>query len=72
MIPNLTTQRNAIQMLSNRTQVLLEYVRGVSEGRLARDEEVLRMIGSLLAGLPVEEGEEFREEFMTVRRARPL
>lgn len=30
------------------------------------------MIGSLLAGLPVEEGEEFREEFMTVRRARPF
>lgn len=70
VIPNLTTQRNALQMLSNRTQIVLAYVRGVSEGTMKQDPEILRMISGLMAGLPVEEAEEFREEFLTVRFSR--
>lgn len=54
-------------MLSNRTQILLDYLKGVSAGTLKRDPEVLRMISGLMAGLPVEEGDAFRDEFMTVR-----
>lgn len=66
MVPNLTTQRNALQMLSNRTQVVLAYVQGVADGTMKSDPEVLRMISGLMAGLPIEEAEEFREEFLTV------
>lgn len=66
VVPNLTTLRNAVQMLSSRTQVILAYLRGVSDGSLRRDDEVLRMIGGLVAGLPVEEGQAFRAEFETV------
>lgn len=57
-------------MLSNRTQIVLAYIRGVSEGTMKQDPEILRMISGLMAGLPVEEAEEFREEFLTVRFSR--
>lgn len=53
-------------MLSNRTQIVLSYVRGVSDGTMKADPEILRMISGLMAGLPVEEAQEFREEFLTV------
>ena len=55
-------------MLASRTQLILAYLRGVADGSLRRDDEVLRMIGGLMAGLPVEGGQAFRAEFETVRR----
>lgn len=67
VVPTLTTLRNAVQMLSSRTQILLQYVQGVVDGTMKRDEQVLRMIAGLMAGLPIEDSPEFRNEFATVR-----
>lgn len=66
LIANLTTQYNAIKMLSDRINMLVEYVHSVQSQKLPRDNEVLRQISSLVAGLPASgELEEFRREFLT-------
>jgi COP9 signalosome complex subunit 6 len=66
LIANLTTQYNAIKMLSDRINMLVEYVHSVQTGKVPRDNEVMRQIASLIAGLPASgELEEFRQEFLT-------
>lgn len=66
LIANLTTQYNAIKMLSDRIFMLVEYVKGVETGKVEKDHEVLRQISSLVSGLPAGGVlEEFREEFLT-------
>ncbi|CED84943.1 COP9 signalosome, subunit CSN6 [Phaffia rhodozyma] len=55
--------RNALQKLSNRTQLIVSYLDGCLRGDLRVDQEVLREIESLLGGLPVDGGHAFREEF---------
>ncbi|KAK4051319.1 hypothetical protein OIO90_004800, partial [Microbotryomycetes sp. JL221] len=65
MIANLTTQRNAIQMLSDRVKTIVEYLQALSKGSVERDEETLRMIASLCSSLPSTSSIEFTQEFMT-------
>jgi hypothetical protein len=66
LIANLTTQYNAIKMLSDRIDMVQEYVHAVQSQKVPQDQEILRQIASLVAGLPASgELEEFRQEFLT-------
>ena len=61
-------QYNAIRLLYQRMLVLLEYVRAVKQGRLERNEDLLREIGSLCQRLPIintddNNNQMFREDF---------
>lgn len=65
LIANLTTQYNAIKMLSDRIQMLVEYMHSVQSAKVPKDNELLRQIASLIAGLPASgEVQEFRQEFL--------
>jgi len=71
VVRSLTTQRNALQMLSNRTQIVLAYVRGVSERTMKQDSEIFSMISGLMAGLPGSRRRgSSREELLTVSSTR--
>ncbi|GAA5998007.1 COP9 signalosome complex subunit 6 [Rhodotorula paludigena] len=71
----LTTQRNALKMLSDRIAVLVQYLSAVTSGHARADPETLRMIAALLGSLQgseegVEaegerEGRGLKGEFMT-------
>lgn len=66
VIANLTTQYNAIKMLSDRIQMLVKYTDDVRAGTVPRDHESLRQIASLVARLPASgDIAEFRQEFLT-------
>ncbi|KAM0787944.1 hypothetical protein ACM66B_006149 [Microbotryomycetes sp. NB124-2] len=65
MIANLTTQRNAIQMLADRVKVIVQYLQAVAQGTAPRDEETLRMISALCTSLPATDAVDFQQEFMT-------
>ena len=61
-------QYNAIRLLYQRMLLLLEYVRAVKQGRLERNEDLLREIGSLCQRLPIintddNNNQMFREDF---------
>lgn len=68
MIANLTTQRNAIKMLSERVAVIVQYLNAVAEGTAPKDQETLRMISALCTSLPATDSLDYREEFMTASR----
>lgn len=67
VIPNLISLRNALQKLSNRTQLIVRYLEGCLAGEYRVDYEVLRSVEGLLAGLPVDGGAAFKKEFGVVR-----
>lgn len=52
VIVALTTQRNALQMLADRVRVIVEYLSALSQDKVRRDDETLRMIASLAGTLP--------------------
>ncbi|POY76010.1 hypothetical protein BMF94_0733 [Rhodotorula taiwanensis] len=52
LIVALSTQRNALQMLSDRVALIVQYLDAVSRGQARRDDETLRMIASLAGTLP--------------------
>ncbi|GAA5864757.1 hypothetical protein JCM3774_006063 [Rhodotorula dairenensis] len=52
LIVALSTQRNALQMLSDRVGVIVRYLDALSRGQVRRDDETLRLIASLAATLP--------------------
>ncbi|GAA5954381.1 hypothetical protein JCM8115_004569 [Rhodotorula mucilaginosa] len=52
LIVALTTQRNALQMLADRVRVIVEYLSALSQDKVRRDDETLRMIASLAGTLP--------------------
>ncbi|KAI9209276.1 maintenance of mitochondrial structure and function-domain-containing protein [Polychytrium aggregatum] len=63
-INQLTSQRNAVQMLHTRIKLLKQYVTDVKSGVIPVDHVVLRQISSLVRRLPVIETPEFQEELM--------
>ncbi|KAI8818521.1 maintenance of mitochondrial structure and function-domain-containing protein [Fimicolochytrium jonesii] len=64
LIAQLTGQRNAIKMLHSRISLLHKYVADVEQGRLPRDHNIMRQIGSLCNRLPTIDSPDFREEFL--------
>lgn len=52
VVANLTTQRNAIDMLHQRVRLLVHYLDQVGQGAAPVDHEVLRQISALAASLP--------------------
>jgi len=60
---HLQTQRAAVKMLSERIQVLVQYVAGVVAGTKLKDHNALRSLSALVASLPASELPEFRQEF---------
>ncbi|UZJ55425.1 hypothetical protein CBS101457_004745 [Exobasidium rhododendri] len=66
LIASLTTQYNAIKMLSDRIKTVVDYVHAVKSQKIPKDDEICRQISSLVSGLPASgELEEFRQEFLT-------
>ncbi|GAA5979722.1 hypothetical protein JCM10908_003020 [Rhodotorula pacifica] len=75
LIVALSTQRNALQMLSDRVALIVQYLDALSRGQVRRDDETLRMIASLAGNLPSaaemqleqngSKGGELELEFMT-------
>ncbi|KAL9933610.1 hypothetical protein V8E36_007268 [Tilletia maclaganii] len=53
LIANLTTQYNAIKMLSDRVRAVAQYVALVQRGAFPRDHETLRQVRALVSCLPV-------------------
>jgi len=64
LIPSLTTQRNAIEMLQIRIRILLEYLKDTEAGIIPVDHDIERQISSLCNRLPVVNNKEFNGEFM--------
>jgi COP9 signalosome complex subunit 6 len=67
VISNLTTQRNAIEMLQMRIRILLEYLKDTKAGVIPVDHDIERKISSLCNRLPVVSNKEFNAEFLKVR-----
>jgi COP9 signalosome complex subunit 6 len=70
VISNLTTQRNAIEMLQMRIRILLEYLNDTEAGIIPVDHDIERQISSLCNRLPVVNNKEFNGEFLKVRSFR--
>lgn len=66
VVSNLTTQRSAIKMLFDRINVCRDYVAGVREGTVPRDNETLRQINSIMCSMPAIDSPDFRDEFLKV------
>lgn len=67
VISNLTTQRNAIEMLQIRVRILLEYLKDTEAGVIPVDHDIERQISSLCNRLPVVNNKDFNAEFLKVR-----
>ncbi|GAA5891865.1 hypothetical protein JCM5296_003254 [Sporobolomyces johnsonii] len=69
LIATLSTQRNALSMLSSRVSVITQYLAAVGAGKAKKDDETLRQISALVSGLKGQEmggeGAELEGEFMT-------
>lgn len=63
----MNAQHSAISLLNNRIHVIHEYVKAVKEGRLPKNNEILRDIQSLCHRLPVINSDGFLKEFYTVK-----
>ncbi|KAK0552413.1 hypothetical protein OC846_002920 [Tilletia horrida] len=53
LIANLSTQYNAVKMLSDRVKAVAQYVALVQSGAFPRDHETLRQVRALVSSLPV-------------------
>ncbi|KAI0322317.1 maintenance of mitochondrial structure and function-domain-containing protein [Amylostereum chailletii] len=62
---HLQTQRAAVNMLHDRINVLVKYVRDVIAGAATKDHATIRSLSALIASLPASDNKEFREEFDT-------
>lgn len=60
---HLIGQHNAVKMLYNRVQLVLQYIKAVEAGELPKNHEVLREAYSLCHRLPVTNTPRFKEEF---------
>ena len=68
VIVALTTQRNALQMLADRVRVIVEYLSALSQDKVRRDDETLRMIASLAGTVPAAAARRrFRSERLATR-----
>jgi hypothetical protein len=67
VISNLTTERNAIEMLQIRIRILLEYLKDTEAGLIPVDHDIERQISSLCNRLPVASSKAFNAEFLKVR-----
>ncbi|GAA6008737.1 hypothetical protein JCM11491_003416 [Sporobolomyces phaffii] len=66
LIATLSSQRNALSMLSSRVKVITTYLSQVSQGKAKKDDETLRQIHALVSGLKGQVGGGLLEkEFMT-------
>jgi len=64
LIANLTTQYNAIKMLSDRVRAVAQYVALVQSGAFPRDHETLRQVRALVSCLPVLGMPELKDEII--------
>lgn len=64
---HLTAQHSAIKMLQSRVRLILEYMKAVQNGQLARNHEILREAYSLCHRLPVIQTATFSQDFYNVR-----
>ncbi|GAA5908832.1 COP9 signalosome complex subunit 6 [Sporobolomyces salmoneus] len=66
LIATLSSQRNALSMLSSRVAQITTYLTAVSQGKAKKDDETLRQIQALVSGLKGQVGGgELEKEFMT-------
>uniref|UniRef100_A0A915KN36 COP9 signalosome complex subunit 6 n=1 Tax=Romanomermis culicivorax TaxID=13658 RepID=A0A915KN36_ROMCU len=56
-------QAGAIKMLAPRLKLITEYMNAVEEGRLPQNQDLLRLISSLAACLPIAQSEAFVKEY---------
>lgn len=61
---HLGTQHTAITMLTERVDIIRQYLKAVADGEVPADHEVLRQIKSLCAKLPAIDTPRYHEEFM--------
>ncbi|GAA5870823.1 hypothetical protein JCM16303_001596 [Sporobolomyces ruberrimus] len=66
LIATLSSQRNALSMLSSRVVQITTYLSAVSQGKAPKDDETLRQIQALVSGLKGQVGGgQLEKEFMT-------
>ncbi|KAJ3268074.1 COP9 signalosome complex subunit 6 [Borealophlyctis nickersoniae] len=63
-IAHLVSQRNAIKMLNSRIRILSKYMRDLKSGKVTRNHDIVRQIGSMCNRLPTIDSPDFREEFL--------
>ena len=63
---HLIAQHVAIKMLHSRVKLVLQYIKGVEDGTLTPNHEILREAYTLSHRLPVVQNPAFKEEFYTV------
>ncbi|XP_023320520.1 COP9 signalosome complex subunit 6 [Eurytemora carolleeae] len=61
----LTAQHSAINMLTGRVKLILEYMKAVERGDVPRNHEILRQVRALSHRLPVLESSRFQPDFFT-------
>ncbi|KAG4098405.1 Mov34-domain-containing protein [Neocallimastix lanati (nom. inval.)] len=64
LLTQLTNQRNAIKMLTDRIKVLYKYIEDVEAGKILPNHEILRQIAGICNRLPTISSKEFKNEFM--------
>jgi len=64
LLTQLTNQRNAIKMLSDRIKILYKYIEDVETGKIPPNHEILRQIAGVCNRLPTISSKEFKNEFM--------
>eukprot|EP00128_Syssomonas_multiformis_P010089 Colp12_sorted_trinity150504_noHs@8104 len=64
-VSHLASQHNAVNMLSTRVKVLLDYLVAVKKGELPGNHKLLRDIAGLCNRLPVMSTPAFKEEYMS-------
>jgi len=64
LLTQLTNQRNAIKMLTERIKILYKYIEDVEAGKIQPNHEILRQIAGVCNRLPTISSKEFKNEFM--------
>jgi COP9 signalosome complex subunit 6 len=64
LVPHFTTLCNAVEMLNNRIQILLQYLKSVKDGKIPVNHKVMRQITSLIHRLPAVDSPKFTNEYI--------
>jgi len=64
LVPHFATLSNAVEMLNNRIQILIQYLEHVKAGKIPVNHKLMRQINSLIHRLPAVDSPKFTNEYI--------
>lgn len=64
LVPHFATLSNAVDMLNNRIQILIQYLQDVQSGKIPVNHKLMRQVNSLIHRLPAVDSPKFINEYI--------